>query len=93
MKAAWTCASGTQRGGDTAISPYDYITGGKSSDSQLQCRIGQVRSERSQHQNLASSSWWCSPRPSTEKWAKVARQIPEGPDHPVSSHRPPRWSI
>jgi len=30
------------------------------------------------HQRLATSTWWCGPRPSLERWAKIARQLPRG---------------
>jgi len=28
--------------------------------------------------SLAASTWWCSPRPSLEGWAEIARHLPQG---------------
>jgi len=35
---------------------------------------------RSSAKHLATSSCWCSPRPSPERWVEIAEQSPEGSD-------------
>jgi len=39
-------------------------------------RVSAGAARRFLHQRLATSTWWCGPRPSYERWAEMARQLP-----------------